>query len=113
MRKKAPFGYIKNWGWDDEYSMVTFHIEYANTNSRTIKYLTVYFKITNDVGDIRTVGYFKGTGPVKKDTSASWNWDTSPYYTSGDASNMEITKIVITYMNGTKQVVTGKFLQFN
>lgn len=113
LRKKAPFGYIKNWGWDDEYSMVTFHIEYANTNSRTIKYLTVYFKITNDVGDIRTVGYFKGTGPVKKDTSASWDWDTSPYYTSGDASNMEITKVVITYMNGTQQVVTGKFLQFN
>lgn len=113
LKKKAPFGYVKDWDWDSEYSMVTFHIEYANTNSRTIKYLTVYFKITNDVGDVRTAGYFRGTGPVKKDASASWNWDTSPYFTSGDASNMEITKIVITYMNGTKQVVTGKFLQIN
>ncbi len=113
LKKKAPFGYVDDWGWDSEYSMVTFNISYTNTNPKTIKYLAVYFKITNDVGDIRKTGYFQGTGPLKEGETASWDWDRSPYFTSGDASHMDITKIVITYMNGTKQVVRGKYLCFN
>ena len=113
LKKAAPYGFVDEWGWDNEYSMVTFNIRYTNTNSKTIKYLTVYFKITNDVGDIRKTGYFQGTGPLKEWETASWNWDSSFYFTSGDASKMYITKIVLTYMNGTKQVVRGKYLQFN
>lgn len=113
LKKTAPFGYVEEWGWNNEYSMVTFNIRYANTNSKTIKYLTVYFKITNDVGDIRKTGYFQGTGPLKEGESASWEWDSSSYFTAGDASKMSITKIVLTYMNGTKQVVSGKYLRFN
>ena len=70
-------------------------------------------KITNDVGDIRKTGYFQGTGPLKEGETASWDWDSSSYFTAGDASNMSITKIVLTYMNGTKQVVAGKYLRFN
>lgn len=113
LKKTAPFGYVEEWGWNNEYSMVTFNIRYANTNSKTIKYLTVYFKITNDVGDIRKTGYFQGTGPLKEGESASWEWDSSSYFTAGDASKMSITKIVLTYMNGIKQVVSGKYLRFN
>ncbi len=113
LKKIAPFGYVDDWGWNNEYSMVTFNIKYTNTNSKTIKYLAVYFKITNDVGDIRKTGYFQGTGPLEEGETASWSWDSSPYFTSGDASSMDITKIVITYMNGTKQVVRGKYLCFN
>ena len=110
LKKIAPFGYVNEWSWDNEYSMVTFNIRYTNTNSKTIKYLTVYFKITNDVGDIRKTGYFQGTGPLKEGETASWDWDSSSYFTAGDASQMSITKIVLTYMNGTKQVVSGKYL---
>lgn len=113
LKKAAPFGYIEEWGWNNEYTMVTFNIRYTNTNSKTIKYLAVYFKITNDVGDIRQTGRFQGTGPLKEGETASWNWDSSSYFTAGDASQMSITKIVLTYMNGTKQVVAGKDLQFN
>lgn len=113
LKKAAPFGIVDEWGWNAEYSMVTFNIRYFNTNSKTIKYLTVYFKITNDVGDIRKTGYFQGTGPLEEGESASWNWDSSSYFTAGDASKMRITKIVLTYMNGTKQVVAGKYLRFN
>lgn len=113
LKKAAPFGFVDEWGWNTVYSMVTFNIRYTNTNSKTIKYLTIYFKITNDVGDIRKTGYFQGTGPLKEEETASWDWDSSPYFTAGDASNMSITKIVLTYMNGTKQVVAGKYLRFN
>lgn len=113
LKRKAPYGYFEEWGWDDEYSMVTFHFRYMNTNPKTIKYITVYFKITNDVGDVRKTGYFRGTGPLAEDESASWSWDSSSYFVAGDASNMNITKVVLTYMNGKTQVVTGKYLQFD
>lgn len=113
LKKEAPYGYFEEWGWNDEYSMVTFNFRYANTNPKTIKYIAVYFKITNGVGDIRKTGYFQGTGPLKYGETASWEWDNSSYFVSGDASNMSITKVIITYMNGTKQVVTGKYLRFN
>lgn len=113
LQRIAPYGYFDGWGWDDEYSMLTFHFRYMNTNPKTIRYITVYFKVTNDVGDVRRTGYFKGTGPLEQWVSASWNWDSSHYYVSGDASNMSITKVVITWMNGKQQTVTGKYLQFN
>ena len=113
LKKEAPYGYFDSWDWNDEYSMVTFNFRYVNTNPKTIKYIAVYFKITNGVGDVRKTGYFQGTGPLKCGESASWDWDSSSYYVAGDASNMSITKVVITYMNGTKQVVSGKYLRFN
>lgn len=113
LKKEAPFGYVDDWGWDNEYSMVTFNIRYTNMNTKTIRYLTVYFKITNDVGDIRKTGYFKGTGPLEEAESASWNWDSSSYFTAGDASKMEITKIVLTYMNGSQKVLTGDNIIYN
>ena len=113
IRSIAPYGYFDGWGWDSEYSMVSFHFSYVNTNPKTIRYITVYFKITNDVGDICRTGYFKGVGPLKQWESANWSWDSSSYFVSGDASNMNITKAVITYMNGKTQVVSGRYLQFN
>ena len=113
LKKAAPYGFFEDWGWDSEYSMVSFHFRYTNTNAKTIKYITVFFKIDNGVGDVRKTGYFQGTGPLKQWETASWEWENSSYYVSGDASNMSITKVVITYMNGTKQIVTGKYLRFN
>lgn len=113
LKKAAPYGYVEDWNWNDTYGMVSFDICYTNTNPKTIKYLTVYFKITNDVGDVRKTGYFKGTGPLKEGETASWDWDTSSYFTSGDSTTLSITKLVLTYMNGTTQVVSGKYLKFN
>jgi len=113
LKRIAPYGYFENWSWDTKYSMITFNFEYTNTYAKTIRYIDIYFKITNDVNDVRSVGHFRGTGPVKEFNSASWEWDSSSYFTYGDASNMEITKAIITYMNGTKKVLTGRLLQFN
>lgn len=96
----APNGVLLEWGWDDEFS-VSFHFKYLNTNKKTIKYIALHWVIKNDVGDVRKTGYFKGTGPVEEWSSASWNWDHSSYYVAGDATIMNITKIVITYMDGT------------
>ena len=112
LKKRAPYGFFTDWGWDSEYSCISFNFNYMNTNRNTIKYIDVYFKVTNDVGDLRKTGHFQGTGPLREFESASWEWDTSYYYVSGDASNMNITKVILTYMNGTKKVLTGKLLVF-
>lgn len=101
IHKVAPNGVLLEWGWDNEYSSVSFNFEYLNTNKKTIKYIALHWVIKNDVGDVRKTGYFKGTGPVEEWNSGRWNWDHSSYYVAGDASIMNITKIVITYMDGT------------
>ena len=113
LKKIAPYGYVDDWDWSSEYSYVTLNLTFTNMNPKTIKYITVYFKVTNDVGDVRKTGYFKGTGPVAEGHYGTWNWDTSSYFVYGDASNMSITKIVLTYMNGSTRVLTGNALKFN
>ena len=113
LQKKAPYGYVDAWHWDDKYGMVAFDITYMNTNDKTIKYLEVYFSITNDVGDVRKTGVFQGTGPVESFSSGSWDWDSSHYFVSGDATHMQITKLIITYMNGSKVTIPKNKIVYN
>jgi hypothetical protein len=112
LRKDAPNGLFLKWGWDDDFS-VSFHFNYLNTNKKTIKYIEVFFVITNAVGDVRKSGSFKGTGPLKEWESASWEWDSSHYYVAGDASNMSISKVIITYMDGTRVTIPKNKLRFD
>ena len=112
LKKRTPYGFFTNWGWDTEYSCISFHFNYLNTNRNTIKYIDVYFKVTNNVGDLRRSDHFQSTGPLGELESASWEWNASYYYVSGDASNMRITKVILTYMNGSKKVLTGNLLVF-
>lgn len=111
-KKIAPFGYCGDWGWDNEYGYVTFNFDYTNLNSKTIKYIDVYWYVTNDVNDICGKGHFKGVGPLKEGSSASWEWDDSPYYVYSSATNMRISKVILTYMNGTKQVLSKNMIKF-
>lgn len=113
LQKKAPYGYFDGWSWDDEYGTVTFNCTYQNTNKWTIKYIDVYWVVTNDVNDVRGSGHFKGTGPVGYMHGGSWDWDSSYYFVSGDATNMSISKVIITYMNGKQKVLTKNMLRFN
>ena len=113
VKKIAPFGFIEDWNWDSEYGFISFNFRYTNTNKKTIKYIDVYWKVTNDVKDVRKTGHFKGTGPLGEWETASWNWDNSMYYVAGDATFMDITKIIITYMDGTTKVLNKPAIQFN
>lgn len=113
LQADAPYGFFTDWGWNSEYSTISFYFNYVNLNKRTIKYIDVYWKVTNGVNDVRKTGHFKGTGPLEQYASASWDWDYSSYYVAGDATNMEITKVIITYMNGSQQVLKGKQIKFN
>lgn len=113
LKKEAPNGLILNWSWNDEYSFITFNFSYLNTNKNTIKYIELFWRVTNDVGDVRKTGSFKGTGPLEEWESASWNWDNSLYYVAGDATKMDITKIIITYMNGSKVTIPKSKICFD
>ena len=108
--KKAPYGFFLDWDWEESYSMVTFDFSYLNTNKKTIKYIDVYWKITNDVDDVRKTGHFKGTGPVAQYETGRWSWDSSSYFVAGDATTMELTKVIITYMNGSQQTLSKKMI---
>ena len=57
------------------------------------------------MGDVRKTGSFKGTGPVEEWEAGSWSWDHSHYYVAGDTSKMRLTKVIITYMDGSRVVI--------
>lgn len=110
IRQKCPWGYISDWDWDENYGNVSFSATFNNTSAQTIKYIEFHFVITNDVNDRRCSGVFKGTGPVGEWETGSWEWDSSRYWVGGDATRMQITKVVLTYMNGKQKILTGKQL---
>ena len=104
LKKEAPHGLFIEWGWNNDFS-ISFNFRYLNTNKKTIKYIEVFWVLKNDVGDVRKTGSFRGTGPLAEFESAEWNWDHSGYYASGDASKMSLTKVLITYMDGTRVTI--------
>lgn len=112
-KKLAPYGYVDHWGWGDDYGLVSFNISYTNLNAKTIKYLQVFFKITNAVGDVRCTGHVRGTGPVEQYTTCSWSWDYTGYSVAGDATTMHLTKLVITYMDGKTRTIPAASIRYN
>jgi len=106
LEAKAPYGFITKWSWENEVT-VSLQLEFFNTNKKKVKYIEVHWVATNDVDDVRGRGVFKGTGPVEHLSSASWSWNNSLYFLAKDATALHIAKIVLTYMNGTKKILTG------
>ena len=121
IQKEAPFGFIDSWGWElNSADGVEPYFTYYNTSKKTIKYVDFYFSLYNAVGDKcylkynkSYIGSVRGVGPVETDCSGSWNWDRATHYTTADASEMRIVKIVITYMDKTVKTLTGNAIKFN
>ena len=121
INKEAPFGFIENWGWElNTADGVESYFTYYNTSKKTIKYVDFYFSLYNAVGDKCYLKYNKsytgsvrGVGPVEPECSGSWTWDRATHYTTSDASEMRIVKIVITYMDKTIKILTGNAIKFN
>ena len=114
LKQIAPFGFINNYSWNLENNFLNcFKLSYVNLNKQTVKYLDIYWAILNDVGDVRCRGHFSGTGPVKFGNVGDWIWDKDLYYyiESRDATKLKITKLIITYMDGHKKILTGKLIK--
>ena len=120
IRKIAPYGYIESWGWNLNYADgVEPYFHFYNTSEKTIKYVDFYFSLYNDVGDRCLLKYNKsytgsvrGVGPVETDCTGEWSWSRATHYTSADATEMRITKIVITYMDKTTRTLTGNAILY-
>lgn len=116
IRMHAPNGFISNWGWNLNYADgIEPYFSYYNTSEKTIKYVDFYFSMYNAVGDKcylkydnSYIGKIRGVGPIEPMDSGVWNWDRATHYTSGDATDMRIVKIVLTYMDNTKLTLSGK-----
>lgn len=112
VQKKIPNGYFVDWSWDNDFSL-SFDFKYRNTNKKTLKYIEVFWKAINPVGDVRNTGSFKGTGPVETWDAGRWKWDSSHYYLAGDVSRLIITKVIITYMDKSQVVIPQNKLKFS
>lgn len=108
VEKVAPYGFVGKKSWNIDYRILSVTMQYTNTNKKTIKYLEMFWQTKNAVGDVRNRGSFKGTGPLKQWESGSWDWDNTSYRVAGDVKTFWVTKIVITYMDGTKKVLPEK-----
>ncbi len=111
--KVAPNGFIQKWGWElNSADGIEPYFCFFNTSKKTIKYVDFYFSVFNAVGDKcylkydkSYIGNVRGVGPVEPFYAGSWNWERATHYTSGDASEMRIVKLVITYMDGTVKTI--------
>lgn len=120
IQKEAPYGFIGNWGWNlNSADGVEPYFSFFNTSEKTIKYVDFYFSLYNAVGDrcyLRYdksyTGHVRGVGPVEPGSYGSWEWDRATHYTSADASEMKITKVVITFMDKTVRTLTGNAIKY-
>ena len=118
IQKKAPNGFVDSWGWNlNSVYGVEPYFSFYNLSNKTIKYVDFYFSLYNAVGDRcylkydkSYIGNVRGVGPIKPFDKGYWNWERATHYTTGDASEMRINKIVLTYMDKTTKVLTGKNL---
>ena len=108
--KTFKHGFINSWSWStNSVNGIDFKLNYTNTNSKTIKYIDIYFIIKNPVGDIcrilynngSNIGHLRCVGPIEQYDSGSYSWG-AVYYTTRDANELYFTKFVITYMDNTK-----------
>ena len=119
--KAAPNGFMQRWGWElNSAQGIEPFFTFFNSSKKTIKYVDFYFSIYNAVGDrcyLRYeksyIGNVRGVGPVESFDSGSWNWDRATHYTSADASEMRIVKLVITYMDGTIKTIPRESILYD
>lgn len=113
LREKTPYGFITDFGANfNSVNGVEPYFEFFNTNKKTIKYIEFFFSVYNAVNDLcyldhKPIGSVKGVGPVESFNPSVWSWNRATHYTSGDANYIRITKIVLTYMDGTTKTLSG------
>lgn len=117
----APNGFISSWGWRlNSADGIEPHFSYFNTSNKTIKYVDLYFSVYNAVGDrcylkydYSFIGFVRGVGPIEPFDYGSWKWDRATHYTTADATEMRIVKLVITYMDGTSKTIPEKLIKYD
>lgn len=89
-----------------------------NNSSKEIKYVDIYFKVLNSVGDVCEIKYqdsnickLRGTGPIKVGDSKDFNWaHRASHYTTMAGTEMSITKMVLIFTDGTSKTLSSNFV---
>ena len=118
VKTHVPYGYFSSWGWEKNIvDGIEIEFSFVNTYSKTLKYIDFSFSVYNAVGDIcrlklndSTIGKVRGVGPIEPMETGHWNWDKATHYTTGDATEMKIVKVVLTYMDGSTKTLTGNMI---
>lgn len=121
LNKKAPYGFVNDYGYNlNSANGVEPYFSFFNSSNKIIKYVDLYFSLYNDVDDKcyllydkTYIGKVRGTGPVNPFEKGTWAWDKATHYTSGDATKMKVVKIVVTYMDKSTKILSGKNLVIN
>lgn len=121
VNRTAPNGFMQKWGWElNSAQGIEPFFCYFNSSKKTIKYVDFYFSVFNAVGDKcyleygrSYIGNVRGVGPVEPFEAGSWSWDRATHYTSGDASEMSIVRLVITYMDGTTKTIPNSSIIYD
>ena len=117
----APNGFMLKWGWElNSAEGIEPYFSYFNSSKKTVKYVDLFFSVYNAVGDRcyliydkSNVGKIRGVGPVEPFDSGSWKWERATHYTTPDASELRIVKLVITYMDGTTKTLPRNMILFD
>ena len=104
LKSTAPYGYIDSWQWRND-STLTFSYEYMNLNEKTISSLDLSFSVTDADGKQIKQGNFKTECDIPYMNQSRMAWDNSKYALTPEAAYMTITKLVITYADGTKKTL--------
>ena len=117
----APYGFIQDYGWELNTAQgIEPFFSFFNSSKKVIKYVDLYYSIFNAVGDKcflkfgrSYIGNIRGVGPVEPFDVGSWKWERATDYTSADASQMKIVKLVITYMDGTVKTIPNSSIIYD
>ena len=112
LKKSAPYGYIDRWQWRND-STLAFSYEYMNLNEKAITSLDLSFVVTDANGAILTQGNFKSDCDIHYMNESPLSWDTSKYALPAGSAYMTITKLSITFADGTKKTLSKDEIRYD
>lgn len=105
---KAPFGYVDNTGFDFQDDHLIFDFSYTNTNKKTIKTIDIFCDILNPAESVKKVIKLKANGPIELMETKSWSWDDESNRVPPLSTDLEISKLIITFKDGRQKILTQK-----
>lgn len=112
VEKKAPYGYVGDYGWINDYDRDILYVQYVNTNKKTIKKIKFFYTLINDDDLYGGEGSVEGDGPVGQFSGEKWSFNITDSRVWEDATTLNITKVIITYLDGSKITLTGNKIVF-
>ena len=108
LRTTAPHGYVASFDWQqNDSTALAYKVCYMNTNEKSIKTIDAYYQVTDGEGKVLKSGHNKADSPMEYMQQGEMT-ASIPIALSGiEGVEMKITKVVVTYEDGTKGTSTN------